>query len=283
MNKFQICKVYKTQTFDLIIFKVSNFRVKLSWETKIFSINSKTLLNNLFHHLQGKLISNDRQEKERIDARNALEEFVYEMRGKLQEGGNLYEYIDDSNREQICHQLDDIENWLYEDGETCEREVYKTKLSDLHSKTDPIKMRHDEYEGQNQAFNDLGKALQMSYKAVEQYRAGDPKYDHLTETEMLNITEQAEKTQRWFEDARGKLSTVRKTQDPPVKLVDVRHEYNTLTTCVNSVLNRPKPRPATPPPTKTEVPQNGTTEGTPSADAKTEKTPEKAEVEMDVE
>jgi len=212
--------------------------------------------------LQGKMIGNDRQEKERIDARNALEEFVYEMRGKLQEDGNLHDYIDETTREQICHQLDDIENWLYEDGETCEREVYKTRLGDLHQKTDPIKSRHDEYEGHAQVFNELGHAIQMAYKAVEQYRSGDPKYDHLMETEMLNITEQAEKTQKWLEDARGKLSSVKKTQDPPVKVSDVRHEYQTLNTCVNSVLNRPKPRPATPPPVnKEQAPPNGAADG----------------------
>lgn len=229
------------------------------------------------------MISSDRQERERIDARNALEEYVYEIRGKLQEGGNLFEYVDDTIRDQICHQLDDIENWLYEDGESCEREVYKNRLTDLHQKSDPIKLRHDEYEGQQQAFNDLGHAIQMSYKAVEQYRSGDPKYDHLTETEMLNITEQAEKTQRWFEDARGKLSTVRKTQDPAIKVADIRHEFNTLSTCVNSVLNRPKPRPATPPPAKTEVPHNGPTDGQQTKE-KNEKSGEKgAEVEMDVE
>lgn len=230
------------------------------------------------------MISNDRQEKERVDARNALEEFVYEMRGKLQEGGNLHEYVDEQTREQICLQLDDIENWLYEDGETCEREVYKNRLGELHKQTDPIKLRHDEYDGQKQAFNELGHIIQMSYKAVEQYRSGDARYDHLTETEMLNITEQAEKIQRWYEDARGKLSNLKKTQDPPVKVADIRHEYNTLSTCVNSVLNRPKPRPATPPPTKTEVPQNGSTEGQTNEPKKQEQSGEKgAEVEMDVE
>lgn len=230
------------------------------------------------------MISSDRQEKERIDARNALEEFVYEMRGKLQEGGNLFEYVDDHSRDQICNQLSEIENWLYEDGETCEREVYKNRLGELLKQTDPIKLRHDEYEGQQPAFNELGHTIQMSYKAVEQYRAGDPRYDHLTETEMLNITEQAEKTQRWYEDARGKLSGVRKTQDPPIKIADIRHEFNTLSTCVNSVLNRPKPRPATPPPTKTEVPQNGSADGQQTNDQKKpEQNNEKAEVEMDVE
>lgn len=204
------------------------------------------------------MISNDRQEKERIDARNALEEYVYEVREKLQEGGNLHEYIEEQIRYEICGQLDEVENWLYEDGETCEREVYKNRLGEIKQKVDPVKLRHDEYEGQHQVFNDLGHAIQMAYKAVQQYRAGDPKYDHLTETEMLNITEQAEKTQKWFEDARGKLSAVRKTQDPPIKLVDARHEYQTITTCVNSVLNRPKPKAPSPPPTtKQENPADG--------------------------
>lgn len=44
-----------------------------------------------------------------------------------------------------------------------------------------------------------------------------------------------------------KLVGARKTQDPPVKLADIRHETQTLTTCTNSVLNRPKPKPPTPP------------------------------------
>lgn len=236
--------------------KVSNKILELSINARTHGF-SQTEFDRYFE-LEGKMISNDRQEKERVDARNALEEYVYDIRGKIQEGGNLYEYVADDIRDQICIQLDDVENWLYEDGECCEREVYKNRLSDLHQKTDPIKVRHDEYEGHPQAFNDLGHAIQMACKAVELYRKGEPKYDHLTETEILNISEQAEKTQKWFDDARGKLNSVRKVQDPPVKVADIRHEYQTLTTCVNSVLNRPKPRPPTPPPTtKAENNQNG--------------------------
>lgn len=203
------------------------------------------------------MISNDRQEKERVDAKNALEEYVYEMRGKLQEDGPLFEYVEETTREQMCRQLDDVENWLYEDGENCEREVYKNRLNEMSQKTDAIQVRHDEYVGQGQAFNDLGHAIQMAYKAVELYRSGDPKYDHLTEAEMLNITESAEKAQKWFEDATNKMRTIRKTQDPVVKLVEIRQHCQTLTTCVNSVINRPKPRPPTPP-KDTTPPQNGT-------------------------
>jgi heat shock protein 110kDa len=200
------------------------------------------------------MIANDRREKERIDARNALEEFVYDMRGKLQEGGELSLYVDEKDRQHICSQLDDLENWIYEEGESSTREVYAERLRDLHTKTNPIKSRHDEYVRNPQDFDDLGRSIQMANKAVASYRAGDIKYDHLTETEILNVSESAERAQKWLIDAQSKMSRVHKTADPPVKCVDIRHENQTLMTCVNSVLSRPKPKPASPPPAPEQKP-----------------------------
>jgi heat shock protein 110kDa len=193
------------------------------------------------------MIANDRREKERIDARNALEEFVYDMRGKLQEEGDLTVYVEDNERQQICNQLDDLENWIYEEGECCQREVYAERLRDLHAKTNPIKARHDEYARNPHDFEELGRSIQQANKAVASYRANDPKYDHLTETEILNVSESAERAQKWMIEAQNKMSRVHKTADPPVKCVDIRHETQTLMTCVNSVLSRPKPKPASPP------------------------------------
>lgn len=193
------------------------------------------------------MIGNDEKEKERVDARNALEEFVYDMREKLSEDGPLSAYIESSQRQVICQQLNDLENWLYEEGEDCENEVYRTKLSDLHSRTDPIKARSFEYEHQPNAFNELGHAIQMARKYVNEFRSNAAKYEHLTETEILNVTEAADRAQRWLEENSGRIAKTSKTADPPVRVSDIRHEQETLTTCVNSVLNRPKPKPPTPP------------------------------------
>uniref|UniRef100_A0A8W7PCT0 Heat shock 70 kDa protein 4 n=1 Tax=Anopheles coluzzii TaxID=1518534 RepID=A0A8W7PCT0_ANOCL len=202
-----------------------------------------------------KMIANDRQEKERIDARNALEEQVYEIREKIQEDGALHDYIDPQDASAICRELEETENWLYEEGESCEKGVYKERLEKMRAKIDPVRNRCEEFNGQEQAFTDLGHAVQQTLKAVEQYRAKEPKYEHLTETEMINITEAAQKAQKWYEEARSKLVGARKTEDPPVKLADIRHETVTLTTCTNSVLNRPKPKPPTPPADQNQ--QNG--------------------------
>lgn len=225
--------------------KVTTKSIDLTIDGKTHGFVSNDL--SKYHELEMKMIANDRQEKERVDARNALEEFVYEVRGKIQEDGELSAYVEQDEAFKICLQLEDIENWLYEDGENCERTVYKDKLLALHKQTEPIRVRCEEYNGHEQAFTELGHTIQLTYKAVEQIRAKDPKYDHLTETEILNITEAAQKAQKWYEEARSKLVNVRKTQDPPVKVADIRHENQTLATCTNSVLNRPKPKPPTPP------------------------------------
>lgn len=65
----------------------------------------------------------DRQEKERADARNALEEYVYELRGKLSEGETLHEFVADDQRSKLVNQLDNVEQWLYDEGEEQNRQV----------------------------------------------------------------------------------------------------------------------------------------------------------------
>lgn len=70
----------------------------------------------------------DRQEKERADARNALEEYVYELRGKLCEGETLHDFIAEDNRNRLVNQLDALEQWLYDEGEDQHRQVRTNKI-----------------------------------------------------------------------------------------------------------------------------------------------------------
>lgn len=205
------------------------------------------------------MIVNDRHEQERVDARNALEEFVYEMRDKLQEDSQLAVYVTNIDRQAICDDLNNLENWLYEDGEDCDRQQYRDKLSSLQERTNPIKNRFNEYDNHPQALTELGHAIQLARKAVDEFRKGEPKYDHLTETEMINIEEASDRAQKWLDESRTKLIQSSKTVDPPIKLTDIHHEYQTLTTCVNSVLKRPKPTPP-PPPTTAAASSNGEAE-----------------------
>ena len=76
------------------------------------------------------MISNDRKEKERSDSKNAVEEYVYDMRSKL-DGGQYEKYADDRNRQKLLNDLRATENWLYNEGTNQDKNVYIERLKSL--------------------------------------------------------------------------------------------------------------------------------------------------------
>ena len=67
-----------------------------------------------------------RVEKERADAKNSLEEYIYAMRDKLY--GELEKYVEEGQRDEFSVQLEDGESWLYGDGEDLQKQAYIDKL-----------------------------------------------------------------------------------------------------------------------------------------------------------
>uniref|UniRef100_A0A8C2HYN0 Heat shock protein 4b n=1 Tax=Cyprinus carpio TaxID=7962 RepID=A0A8C2HYN0_CYPCA len=84
---------------------------------------------NLFVESEGKMIMQDKLEKERNDAKNYVEEYVYEMRDKLH--GIFEKFVNESDRDALSLKLEDTEVWLYEDGEDQPKQVYIDKLVEL--------------------------------------------------------------------------------------------------------------------------------------------------------
>ena len=78
----------------------------------------------------------DKQEKERQDAKNNLEEYVYEMRGKCSE--EYEKFVKEEEREKFVRMLDATEDWLYDEGEDQSRGVYVAKLTELKKIGQPI-------------------------------------------------------------------------------------------------------------------------------------------------
>lgn len=127
---------------------------------------------NQYMEQEFKMIAADRQEKERADARNALEEYVYELRGKVSSEEELGQFVPEHERDSLVGYLDEMENWLYEEGEDCNRQVYQDKLSELKSKGEPIQTRKIEFDSRPIIIEDFAKTLQLTMKALEQIRYG---------------------------------------------------------------------------------------------------------------
>ncbi|XP_014355991.2 97 kDa heat shock protein isoform X1 [Papilio machaon] len=203
---------------------------------------------NAYMEQEGKMQAQDRQEKERADARNALEEYVYELRGKLGAGETLHDFVAEEQRHRLVAHLDALEQWLYDEGEDQNRQVYSDKLSELRTEGEPIKQRRLEFELRPGALDDFALSIQLTNKAVDQFKAGDAKYAHLSEADIQKVMEASKNALSWVESARQALAHTPRHQAPPHTTHQIRQERQSFESIVNPILNKPKPKEKTPPP-----------------------------------
>jgi len=76
-----------------------------------------------------KMINNDAKEVSRQEAKNLLEENLYKYRADVTENGEPLE--EEENTLKLKQYFDEMENWLYEEGEDAPEEAYKENLKCL--------------------------------------------------------------------------------------------------------------------------------------------------------
>uniref|UniRef100_A0A8B9J6E3 Heat shock protein 4 like n=1 Tax=Astyanax mexicanus TaxID=7994 RepID=A0A8B9J6E3_ASTMX len=158
----------------------------------------RELLNSLVEE-ERKMIEQDKLEKERNDAKNAVEEYVYDLRDKL---CGIYEkYISEDNN-RLSLMLEDTENWLYEEGEDQEKQIYIDKLSELK----------------------------------------DENYQHLSGEEVNTVEKSVNEAMSWMNTKMNAQSKLSIAQDPVVKTADIIQKIRELDEICSPVVNRPKPK-----------------------------------------
>jgi len=75
--------------------------------------------------------------KEKIDAKNSLENYIYTMRNTIEDKEKLADKIEETDKEKIKEALTDAQDWL-NSNDDAEREDYEEHLKDLQSVCDPI-------------------------------------------------------------------------------------------------------------------------------------------------
>ncbi|XP_078407150.1 heat shock 70 kDa protein 4-like [Cetorhinus maximus] len=269
----------KTKTVDLPI--ESNLQWQLDQQ-----------LLNIFTETEGKMVMQDKLEKERNDAKNALEEYVYESRDKL---CGIYEkFVSNEEQSKLSLLLEDTENWLYEDGEDQGKQVYIDKLTELKKFGQPIRDRYQEFEDRPRAFDELGRQMQQYMKIINSYRNKEEQYDHLDPADMEKVGKHVQEAMEWMNSKMNLQSKQSLTQAPLVKCAEIRAKVKELINFCNPIVSKPKPK-VEPPKEEREAEKNGPVNGQTSTDseastpATTESTQKNAEQhqqtlpEMDIE
>jgi len=199
------------------------------------------------------MANTDRIVRETSDARNALESYIYDMRDKIH--SSLSNYCTDAERDTLSRDLENSENWLYEEGFDAVKSVYVNKLAELKKIGYPIEERASEERSRPAAFNHLKEVIEKFMKFLS---SNDEKYSHITPEEKSTCRSKCDETSNWMYSMMEKQGDLALNVNPCVKSVDIMAKSRELQTACNPIMNKRPP----PPPKK---------------EAKKEETPSKTE------
>uniref|UniRef100_A0A4W3I879 Heat shock protein 4a n=1 Tax=Callorhinchus milii TaxID=7868 RepID=A0A4W3I879_CALMI len=239
--------------------KVKTKTVDLPIDSKLHSQLSQQMLN-AFTENEGKMIMQDKLEKERNDAKNAVEEYVYESREKL--CGKYEQFVS----EDLSRLLEDTENWLYEDGEDQPKQVYIDKLNELKNLGQPIQERYQEFEERPKAFDELGRQIQQYMKIINAFKDKNEQYDHLDSAEMEKAEKQVHEAMEWMNTKMNLQSKQPLAQAPLVQSAEIQSKTKELINLCNPIITKQKPKVEPPKEEEKTAEQNGPVNGQPGAD-----------------
>ncbi|CAN8305133.1 unnamed protein product [Cochlearia groenlandica] len=178
----------------------------------------------------------DRVMEETKDRKNAVESYVYEMRNKLSD--KYHEYITDSDREAFLAKLQEVEDWLYEDGEDETKGVYVAKLEELKKVGGPIEERYKES-------TERGSVIDQLVHCINSYREAaistESKFDHIDMAEKQKVMNECVEGEAWLREKQQQQETLPKYATPVLLSADIKKKAEALDSFCKPIMTKPKP------------------------------------------
>ncbi|GAA0155438.1 Hsp70 family chaperone [Lithospermum erythrorhizon] len=184
----------------------------------------------------------DRVMEETKDKKNAVESYVYDMRNKLYD--KYQDFVTESDREQFIAMLQEVEDWLYEDGEDETKGVYIAKLEELKKQGDPIEQRYKESTERGAVIEQLSYCIN-SYR--EAAMSNDLMLDHIDVVDKQKVLNECVQAEAWLREKKQQQDTLPKFASPVLLSADVRKKAEALDRFCRPIMTKPKPaKPSTP-------------------------------------
>ncbi|KAF2771908.1 HSP70-domain-containing protein [Teratosphaeria nubilosa] len=142
-------------------------------------------IKNQYAEKEGEMISEDKLVADTEDKKNELESEIYSLRNKVDEpyeSNGYAEFASEEEKEKVKAKCEQLEDWLYEDGEDATKAQYVAKLEELRASAGPIiqrfnDKRQEEEEARRKAAEEAAAARkaadEAAKKAAEEQKKAD--------------------------------------------------------------------------------------------------------------
>ncbi|KAG6500822.1 hypothetical protein ZIOFF_040677 [Zingiber officinale] len=178
----------------------------------------------------------DRVMEETKDRKNAVEAYVYDMRNKLHD---MYEaFVTTSEKDELIAKLQEVEDWLYEDGEDETKGVYVAKLEELRKQGTPIEERYREWTERTPAIDQLDYCIN-SFRAAA--LSNDSKLDHIELAEKQNVVSECCEAEAWLREKQQQQDALPKYANPVLLFGDIKRKTEALDEFCKPIMTKPQP------------------------------------------
>jgi len=216
-----------------------------------------------FREQEAQMHAADKLVMDTEDRKNALEEYVYDMRGKLDE--RYAQFVQPEEKEKLLVALQEAEDWLYTDeGEDATKSAYVARLDALKLLGDPITARYRESEERPRATSQLRETLN---EYITQATSGEERYSHIDEKDKQSVVEKCATLQKWLEDQTMRQLERARNVDPVLTIAEITKRRDEVIYFVTPIMSKPKPKPPviSTPGTGTQTPKSRTDTPDPAA------------------
>eukprot|EP00178_Gracilaria_changii_P025564 TRINITY_DN78741_c0_g1_i1.p1 TRINITY_DN78741_c0_g1~~TRINITY_DN78741_c0_g1_i1.p1 ORF type:complete len:880 (-),score=178.32 TRINITY_DN78741_c0_g1_i1:445-3084(-) len=190
---------------------------------------------------EAQMRANDMYIKERSEAMNSLEAYVYDLRSRIDDYGDLKDFAPVSLRQELKADLDDAENWIYsEEGDSASKSAFVERKSALYKKANPLFHRKKESEERPVRIKVLEASID-NYKKV--LVPGIEEYAHITEENKKTAQKCLEGASLWLAQEQKKQENLGKDMDPVLTCESLNAKLVEVDTICKPIMQTPKPKP----------------------------------------
>ncbi|CAO2047763.1 unnamed protein product [Urochloa humidicola] len=230
------------ETITEKVLKKRTFRVPLKVVEK--TTGAGTILSKeLYSEAKGRLEALDKKDAERrktAELKNNLESYIYSMKEKLEESTDILTVSTEQERESFTEKLNEVQDWLYMDGEDAQANEFKERLDQLKAIGDPILFRLSELKSRPTACENARLYLTELQKIVKNWETNKP---WLPKKRVDEVVSEAEKVKGWLEEKEALQKSTPAHSRPAFTSEEVVDKILDLQDKVASTNRIPKPKP----------------------------------------
>jgi len=173
-------------------------------------------------------------------AKNEVEAYIINMRGTIPSDDTYSLVSSEKERVSLISELEQSEDWLYEEGRELDAEAYVAKLKELKALVAPVALRASEMVARPKAVSQALEAINWTFSIVETWAAENPE---VTAEERDKVKAMCANFTEWLA-AKEALQTKLSPADSPAFLsTEVSAKLQPIELEVRKIIKKPKPKP----------------------------------------